>query len=452
MKTKLFLAFLAVILIALVSNFIFRSLIESDFDEYVRGSREDQLYWVLAAIEGSYGSGQWNQHQLNETVHWGVMLGFDLRVLDTNGEQLAATDDVIDGLEANMRRRMESIIDVTSPAGAFERYPLFVRGEEIGILMVREMKRRGNVAEKERIFKKRGEEFLITSFLIAGGGAVFLSLIFSLFLTNPIKKLKEATEMIAEGSFDVTVEVSSRDEIGQLADSFNFMSQALKREDMIRKRLASNIAHELRTPLTIMKANLEGMADGIVEQTDQQIESLKEEVERLIWLVEGVEDMTRAEATFLRKDIMETIDLQELIEAEIMNLEKIIKERNVDIRCLTHGPLEVVTDREKLKSIVKNLITNALKFTDKGEIAIDIGTEKDTFYVSITDTGRGMHEGEVAQIFERHYKGVGSKGMGIGLSIVKELVDALGGTIEVRSAVGQGSMFRVSLPEGGSSG
>jgi two-component system sensor histidine kinase BaeS len=446
MKTKLFLAFLVVILIALVSNFIFRSLMQSDFEEYVEGSREDQLYWVLAALEGSYGNGSWERHKLRETVHWGIMLGFDIHVVDMDGKVIETAEDVLVDLEGNMLRRMGSIVDFSSPKGDFEIYPLYIKGEQIGAIEVREIERIGNVAEKERIFKKRGKEFLVISFLIAGGGAIFLSLVFSLFLTNPVKRLKEATETIAKGDFDVKVNVSSGGEMGQLARSFNFMSEALKREDMIRRHLASNIAHELRTPLTIMKANLEGLADGVVEYSEKEVQSLKEEVERLIRLVEGVENVTRAEASFLRMDVMEEINLLDLIEKNVLSVKKIAEERNVKLNYPSDGSLQVISDREKLNSIIKNLISNALKFTENGEIAVTAGVEDDSFYIEVSDSGRGMETEEVEHIFDRFYKGLGSKGKGIGLSIVKDLVDAMGGRIDVESAPGEGSRFKVYLP------
>jgi two-component system sensor histidine kinase BaeS len=446
MKTKLFLSFLVVVLIALVSNFMFHSLIQSDFEEYVEGTREDQLYWVLAALEGSYENGSWESHRLRETVHWGIMLGFDIHVVDMDGNVIETSEDVLADLDETMRRRMASIIDFSTPKGDFEIYPLYVKGKQIGAIQIREMERIGNVAEKERIFKKRGREFLIISFFIAGGGAIFLSLVFSLFLTQPVKKLKEATETIAKGDFDVTVDVSSKDEMGQLARSFNFMSEALKREDMIRKHLASNIAHELRTPLTIMKANLEGLADGVIEYSEKEIRSLKDEVERLIQLVEGIEDVTRAEASFLKMDIMEEIDLADIIERNIVSVKKMAEERNVELIYPPDGSLRVISDKEKLNSIIKNLISNALKFTEKGTITVQSGVEDERFYIEVSDSGRGMETEEVEHIFERFYKGLGSRGKGIGLSIVKDLVDAMGGTIDVESTPGKGSRFKVHLP------
>ncbi len=452
MKTKLFLSFLAVILIALISNLIFSSLIQSDFDDYVMGSREDQLYWLLAALEGSHDGNKWDKHMLNETIHWGVMLGFDVQVLDMNGVEVSSSGTVLKGLDPNMRRRMGSIIDVSSPKGDPETYPLFVSGDQIGSMRVRELMRLGNVAEKERMLKKRGMEFLLFSFIIAGGGALFLSMVFSIFLTNPIMKLKDAAVQIAGGEFGVRVDYSSGGEIGKLARSFNFMSEALKMEDMIRKRLTANIAHELRTPLTIMKANLEGMSDGVVSMNAEQVRNLSEEVERLIGLVEGIEDSTRAEAAFLRKNKMEKVDVDELILKNLKSVEKIAEKKKVELRNKTDGPLVVITDREKLNSIMKNLITNSLKFTDSGEVKIEAKKDGGYLVFKITDTGKGIAKADIGRIFDRYFMGDGSAGTGIGLSIVKELVTALEGDVNVLSEPGRGSVFTVTIPEGETEG
>jgi len=448
MKTKLFLAFLSVIVTALVSNLIFWQLIRKDFEDYVQGSQEDQLYWVLAAVEGSYAGGRWDKNRLAEALHWGMMLGFDIHVQDMHNHELASSGEVLAGLDSNMRRRMESMIDLSSPRGEFEAYPLFVKGEEIGKLYVRAIKRRGNLAEKENVFRRRGREFLLISFIIAGGGAIFLSLVFSIFLTKPVRRLKEATESIARGDFGIKVDISSGDEIGKLAESFNFMSEALKREDSIRKHLASNIAHELRTPLTIMKANFEGIADGVVECSRERVEGLKEEVERLIRLVEGIEDVTRAEASFLRNDVMEEVDLAEIVGDIIMSVRDIANHRGISVTSRGSADAVVVTDREKLYSIVKNLVTNALKFTDEGEISVIYEAGKERFRIDVSDTGKGMNDEEKEHIFERYYKGRESQGTGIGLSIVKELVDSLGGEVRVESAPGKGSTFSVMIPQG----
>lgn len=446
MKTKLFLSFVSVVVIALVSNFIFRFLIERDFEEYVRSMREDRLYWVMAAVEGSYDEGKWQRDVLVDALHWGIMLGFDLVVADAGGDEVMKSSDVMSGLGHAMHKRMESVIDYSSAQGPYEEYPLFMSGQEIGTLKVRVFQRRGQLAEKEGTFKRRGREFLIISFIIAGGGAIFLSVVFSIFLSRPVLELKRAAEEIASGNFGVRVRSESRDEIGKLARSFNFMSEALRREDEIRRRLTSNIAHELRTPLTVMKATLEGIEDGVITVTHEKVGNLREEVERLIRLVEGIEDMTRAEASFLKKGRLVSVNLREFLEKQVFSVREVAERKGLSIRVEGGEELQVISDAEKLATIVKNLLSNAIRFTDAGEVRLRYGSQGDRAFIEVSDTGRGMREQEVGHIFERFYKGRDSDGTGLGLAIVRELLPSVRGEIEVVAAPGRGSTFTVRIP------
>ncbi|MGE5894933.1 MAG: sensor histidine kinase [bacterium] len=446
MKTKIFFAFLVVIFIALISNVIFHFLMKRDFEKYVKSTHDDQLYWVMAAIEGSYEKGRWDVPELSDALHWGMMLGFDIQVADRAGKPVMQSSDVIRRLSHGMHERMQSLIDLSSRQGVFEEYPLYTAGQEIGLLRVREIQRRGNVSEKENIFKRRGREFMVISFLIAGGGAVLLAFLFITYLTRPLLSVKKATEEIAHGNFGIMIPVASRDEIGQLARAFNFMSEALKREDAIRKHLTSNIAHELRTPLAIIKANLEGVADGVIECSREQVAHLKEEVDRLTQLVEGIEDITRAEASFLKPGTPEEIDLNSFLEKQIVSLKPIAEDREIEIIIENRGQGRVRTDPQKLQTIVKNLLSNALKFTRSGTVSLEYGVDTERFYITIADTGRGMQREETEHIFDRFYKADDSAGTGVGLAIVKELVEILGGEIQVRSEPGKGSRFKITLP------
>jgi two-component system sensor histidine kinase BaeS len=447
MRTKLFFAFFVVIIIALVSNLIFENFMARDFEAYVSGNREDRLYWVLASVEGSYSGGRWNPMELRESVHWALMLGFDLRIADDDGREIINSSSVVRTLSPSMKRRMEDIVDINSAKGPFESYPLYIEGKQIGTMHVRELSRRGSIKEKENIFMRRKRESLIISFVIAGGGAIFLAVFFSLFLSRPLKRLKTAVEALAEGDFDVRVTgASKKDEVGNLSRSFNFMAEALQREEALRKHLTSNIAHELRTPLAVMKANVEAMMDGVVKNREEGLENIRLEVERLIKLVEGIEDITKAEASFFSGREHREIDLGEFISAIAAKLTPLAVEKGLRMEIVKARPLQVVTDPDKLERIVQNIVTNAVRNTAKGGIWIDYGMEKQMFFVEVRDTGSGIPEDMQQMIFKRFYRGEASKGVGLGLAIVQELVDVMDGRIELKSKVGEGTSFRVFFP------
>jgi len=447
MRTKLFFAFLVVIVIALVSNVIFERFISEDFEDYVSGTKEDKLYWILATVEGSYSSGKWDRTALHEAVHWATMLGFDVKITDDKGEEVISSKGVMPMLSPSMRRRMEGIVDLNSAKGDYEQYPLYVEGIEIGTIYARQLVMVGSVKEKEALFRKREKEFLIMSFALAGGGAVFMAVIFSLFLSRPLNRMKKAVESFANGDFSVRVRGGSgKDELGKLGESFNFMAEALEREEALRKHLTSNIAHELRTPLAIMKANVEAMIDGVVGNREQGLESIRLEVEKLISLVEGIEDMTKAEASFFSGRNYSEINIGKFLSNVAAKLMPLAAEKELDLKIVPGGPVCASTDSDKLEKIVQNILTNSIKNTSYGGIMIEYGTDREMFFVEIRDTGSGIPEDKMDMVFKRFYRGEDSKGIGLGLAIVKELVDAMGGRIDLTSRVGEGTVFRIWLP------
>ncbi|GAB4388705.1 MAG: ATP-binding protein [Thermodesulfovibrionales bacterium] len=449
MRTKLFIAFFVVILTALVSNFIFERLIIRDFEEYAWSAREDQIYVVLASVEGSYARGAWDMDALEHALRWAVMLGFEARVDDDRGRTLLTASQALEGVSPTMRRRIESLVDLGNPRGEFQEYPLFVGGDEIGSLWVRPLGREGFQKEKGEVFKRRGKTFLLISFLIAGGGALFLSFVFSFSLTMPLKRLKGAAEAVARGDLTARVrETRGGDEVGRLIRTFNRMVEALEREEGLRRHLTSNIAHELRTPLAVMKANLEAAIDGVFDYDREKLEGLASEVDKLTALIEGIEDVTKAEASFFAPAAYERLDLADFLSGIAGSMAPLFREKGVALDLAAGGPLPVVSDAEKLERVTRNILTNALVHTPAGgRVSVACGRDKKTFFVEISDTGRGMAQEELSRIFQRFYRGEGSKGLGLGLAIVKELVEVMRGDIGVTSAPGEGTTFRVTLPD-----
>lgn len=451
MRTKLFLAFMFIILLAVLSNIVFERLIIEDFNDFISGTEEDHIYWIMATVEGSFKNGQWDRQVLGEALHWSMMLGLEAYVEDMSGARMLSSTEVHDGMDPNMMERMHSLLKLPSGIGEFTWYPLYVKGEEIGRLYIRPLERLGLMPLREEIFKKRGREFLLISFLIAGGGALFLSVLFTIFLSNPIRRLTRSAEKIAEGDFSVPgprAHKKLKDEIDRLTDSFNFMAEALRREDSLRKHLTSNIAHELRTPLTVIKGNLEAVEDGIISDPNIVIKNISSEIDRLISLVEGIEDITRAEASFFRKGKLEEVNLKELIEGIAEGMKKIIEGKGLYLK-IDGIAMSVETYPEKIHIILKNLLTNACKFTDAGGITIVWGKRPletgEGFYISVEDTGKGIEESDLSKIFDRFYKGENSGGKGLGLAIVKELAEVIGGKVEVESILNKGTRFTINF-------
>ena len=446
MRNKLFFAFLAVVLTALISNLLYEYFVTRDFEDYVSGAKEDKLYWVLASVEGSYEKGRWDPVPLHEAIHWAIMLGFDIKVLNSDKKELANSDMVLSMLSPAMKRRMKNIGDIKTTTGNFESFPLYYEGSEIGTMLVREIGRPSSIIRKEMLFKKRGKEFQIMSFAIAGGGAILLSVFFTVFLSLPLKKMKKAVVTMAHRDFSVRLPVASNDELGSLSESFNFMAEALEREEALRKHLTSNIAHELRTPLSIMKANVEAMLDGVIEDKVMGIKNIQAEVEKLIRLVEGIEDITKAEASFFARKDYKLLELGEFLSTIVRKIMPLASAKGLEMIITETKDLSVYADSDKLERVLQNILSNAIKHTKKGRISIGYGSSGDMFFIRVSDSGTGIEGNALELIFRRFYHGADSTGLGLGLSIVKELVEVMGGSVDVESRKGEGSTFTVRLP------
>lgn len=448
MKTKIFLAFIIIIFSALLSNFIFGWLIIKDFDNYVKGLKEDQFYWILASVEGSYSKDRWDTKALSESIHWAMMLGLDIKVLNADGHEVISSREVMDSLSDTMKRRMKALFHMHMTEGKYEEFPLYIEGKNIGKLLSRPFEK-DVIKEKEAIFRKRSKNFILVSILIAGGGSLILALFLSRYLSKPLTDLKAAAESIASGDLNVSITSKNRDEVGRLSESFKIMAESLRKEEELRKHLMSNIAHELRTPLTIAKSHIEAIEDGVIEYS-KGLENIKGEINRLIKLIRGIEDITTAEASFFTKGEIAEVNLKEFLSELLEDLRPAFKEKRLDITITKKDNLMVVADIEKLEKIIRNIISNSLKFTEKGGVWIDYGTVENNFYIEIRDSGRGMPENEIPHIFNRFYRieGSGTSGLGLGLAIVKELVNVMGGRIEVKSKVNEGTTFRIYLPRG----
>ncbi len=443
MRTKIFLSFLTVIVVAIVSNVIFKNLIVRDFDDYRAGVQQANIYWLIASVEDSFEDGKWNHSSLMDAVHWGLMLGLDMDVFDVDGKNIMDNTHVFAHISSPMRLKMEHLIRTSRSVKEYKSYYIFSSGKRVGQLRFKPLIRR-EIRKKEDIFKERLMRFMIVSFTIAGAGSLLLAILFSVLLSLPLKRLKDGAARIARGDFDTRLSHKGHDEIGSLTESFNNMAEALKRDADIRKHVMADIAHQLRTPLTIIKANAEAVIDGVVEHSGA-VQDIKGEAEKLVGLIKSIEELTRAEAAFFKHLDSREFSLKDFIIETVSRYRQLARNKSIDI--FVKGSDTIInTDGEVLSAILDNLLSNAIRYTNEGRIDVECGGSTSAFYVKVKDTGIGISDEELPFVFERFYKGRHSTGMGIGLSIVKELVSALRGEINIKSVYGQGTEVTLSIP------
>lgn len=440
---KFLLLLFSVVIIALSSALLLRELMVHDFRALLEGEQEDHVYSITADLESSYEKyGTWRTASTQPDAVWALMLGFETRLLDKDGVVIMDTEHALNALPHDAAQRVQelSTLRPADAVGAFFQYPLFFKGEEIGTFEVRFLQ-----PKREAVYIRRSNLFLFGALGVLGGLAIILSVVFSGRLTRPLKKIASAATAISEGNLLKRVDVKGKDELAELAGVFNQMAHTLQIQDTLRKKLISNIAHELRTPLTAVQGEIEGMMDGLIPTGKDQLQSLHEEVFRLKKMLEGMEELTRAQASALTLK-KRTIEIKPFLVNIAERMGRTVLQRGILITIDCEEGLAVNADPDRLSEIIINLVSNAVKAVDKGGTVTIAAVRKNTdFILEVRDTGIGIKEEDKPFIFERFYKSF-SGGLGLGLAIVQELVHAHGGTIDVRSSYGAGSVFTLHLP------
>jgi len=303
--------------------------------------------------------------------------------------------------------------------------------------------------------------YLVYTVFFAFGVALLLSFLLSQIHVKRIKKLQEATSAVAVGDYDVKVPSSNFDEIGELANDFNSMVDNLKESkeaidalENRRRQFMSDVSHELRTPLTTISGVIEGLTNNMIPEAEKEkgLRLVSKEAKRLIRLVnENLDyDKIRSNQVVLMK---ENIQLQEVLEIIQEQLYTQAEEKKVQINIDVKEDIMIFADYDRLIQIIINITKNSIQFTENGIIWLRGYEIQEKTVVEIEDTGIGMEAAEIENIWKRFYKADISRTntpygqFGLGLSIVKQLVQFHEGDIKVASEKGKGTKFTITFPK-----
>jgi signal transduction histidine kinase len=270
--------------------------------------------------------------------------------------------------------------------------------------------------------------------------AAILSVLLTKRVLRPLSQMIGTAGKIAAGDYTDRVKSRSTDEIGELAEAFNWMADSLQRIEQLRKNMVVDVAHELRTPLTNMRGYLEALRDGVLAPSKETFASLHEETLRLAKLVEDLLRLARADSARATLHL-EEISLQKMIGQNLNLFRTQLDAKAIVVRtCLEEGADRVRGDPDKLAQAIGNLLQNACQYTPGGG-AIRVIAERagEGLKVTFANTGEGIAAEDLPFIFERFYRGEKSRsrehgGAGIGLAIVRELIEAHGGTVGAESS------------------
>ncbi len=303
------------------------------------------------------------------------------------------------------------------------------------------------------------EQTLLYSLLAAGVvatvAAALASLLVSRRLVEPLRYVLAATSRIASGRYGERVPVRDADELGELSQSFNAMARALGEAERRRVEVISDVSHELRTPMSTLRGYVEGLAEGVVEPTEETWTLLYAEFERLGRLVDDLQRLSRAEAGQLDLSIA-PMSPADAVRLAIGGMLPLFEEKGVELKSAVSEDLPpVLADVDRVVQVLSNLLTNALRHTpDGGRVVVKAEASGDEVAFEVTDTGTGIAPEHLERLFERFYRveksrsrGEARGGSGVGLAISRALVEAMGGRIRVDSpGPGEGATFAFTLP------
>lgn len=444
---------LTIALISILANYF----INREFTAYISRQQELKTQVITTSISQQYTrmTNQWNLSYVHAIGMSSLYEGYIIKVLDRDGvvlwdarsHDMSLCNQIMDEISERMR------IEYPQLNGEFTSvtYPLTQGDKEIGSVSISYF---GPFFLNENEFR-----FLhsLNTVLLSVGA---ISLIFSLVIGHmmarrislPILRTVEAAKQISDGNYGIRLEEESgAAELKLLVDSINHLAGSLETLERLRKQLTGDVAHELRTPITILQTYLEAMTEGIWEADPERLQSCYDEVVRMGRLVGDLESLAKLEGE-MQELHKQTTDLFELISQMVSTFEAEINKRSLQVS--VNGPhIQLTVDRNRMKQVVVNLLNNAIKYSGEGSrIMFELFEEEGSAGFSVRDTGAGIPKEELPFIFERFYRADKSRnrmtgGSGIGLTIVKSIIQAHGGAIAVDSVINEGSTFTITLPK-----
>jgi len=331
--------------------------------------------------------------------------------------------------------------------------PLTLNGRTVGYLLAEGGM--GAPLREERLLVSRLTSAAITAALIAGGLSLLLSLLLAYHLMKPVRLLTAAARRLGEGDLSQRVNIEGRDELSELAQTFNRMAVSLQQAEESRRLMTADIAHELRNPLAVQRANLEALQDGVYDLSPSALEPALEQNRLLTRLVDDLRTLALADAGELKLE-RTRLDIAEWVTRLLERYRPQAAAQQVELllepASAPAGSLVVSADPLRVEQILNNLLSNALRFTPEGgRITLTTARQADRAVVSVRDSGLGIPTEALPRIFERFYRADRARsrsggGSGLGLAIARNLAEAHGGSLTAANYPQGGAIFTLSLP------
>ncbi len=331
--------------------------------------------------------------------------------------------------------------------------PIVVDGVRVGTAYFGQNVIQNIITAQDRVFRRTINRSIFLAIFITGFLAFLVAVLFARRVSRPITAMNQIAKNMTAGNLNCRIGALPNDEIGELGVSLNSLAERLQQADQLRKKMTADVAHDLRTPLATVKSHLEGIIDEVIPASKGNLESLLEEINRLTELVDDLQAVAAADVT-IRHFQNEPVELESFLKDIHAKMLPLFQEKQIIFSLTPVPPVILNIDRNALSKIMQNLLSNAYKYTFAGKrVDINAFCFGHSVAITVSDEGIGIPAKDLPNIFERFYRTDESRnrdsgGFGLGLTIVKELVEAMGGSVEVSSALGEGSRFTIRFPTG----
>ena len=452
LNKKLILSLVSLIIIVILSIALsINSVFNKKFEQYIIRNNENEISNIIDSIRSKYVNGEWELSSIQQIGEDAISNGIfvDLYDKDSNLVWGAMTYNknmchmVMGSIENNMNYMInknksnytEKLFEIKN-----------LDNEIIGNIKIGSYGLLYYMDNDVDFLKEINK--VITSIGIV---MVLIAILISNNISKPVEVVSNMANLIGDGDYDNKIDYDSNIvEIDVLIKSINNLSAKLEEQENLRKRLTTDISHELRTPLTSIQTHLEAMIDGIWEPDTERLNSVNEEVIRLTNLVNQLQNLAKFDSEKSKLNLAK-VNVKNLIMNVVYNNQGKALEKNINIECDLES-IDSYLDKDKISQVIVNLLSNAIRYTNNGgKIFISSYKENNNLKIQFKDNGIGIPKENIKYIFERFYRVDESRskntgGIGVGLTIVKSIIDLHQGTIEVRSELNKGSEFIVILP------
>lgn len=444
-----------IIIVTLLTVVISKFYFDKKFGDYIMIKNQNTVQNILMELSEQYFDNEWNYKNIEKITYNSLDKGIivalydkeDKEIMDIEKNSKDKCNRVMNFIKSSMEGKYGSTTSQFEPVY----YPLIKNGEKIGEVRV---KFYGPIfyMQNELVFLDIVNKIILGIGILLILSSTIMGFIISRSIIRPINKLMTKAKYMSKGEYDKKIEINTDIlEINDLINSINNLSQSIKEQENIRKRLTGDISHELKTPLTNIQSHLEAMIDGIWEPTEKRLLSVKEEAERLSSLVSDMQKLNKYDESSikLKKD---NVNISDIICFVIFQFSNLAKSKNINIEYEKKN-INLYCDKDKITQALVNILSNAIRYSNEGStIFIEEKLKDNKVIISIEDQGIGISEEDLKYVFERFYRADKSRtratgGTGIGLTIVKSIVSSHGGEVKLESKLGEGSKFTIILPK-----